>query len=651
MTYQLQLLGRFQLLSPSGAAVGIPSKKTQALIALLALADGESVPRGRLTGLLWADRGEDQARSSLRQAFTALRKTFGEADGFPFRIDDDTASIDLGAIKTDVQDFTESIDQNDVLDLWRGELLEGLSIPDQAVQDWLLAERQRLRTLYIDGLSREIARLEGAGDHREAQALAQRLLIADPLHEPAHRTVMGAYMAAGDRTKALRHYRAFKDRLERDLGVGPEPETEKLYGQLTAGHPVAAPAAERPGHSDITDDKPTIAVLPFANLSGDPGQDYFSDGMTENIIADLSRFRDLLVIASHSTCAYKGQGVKIQDVSRDLGVRYVLEGSVQRSADRVRITAQLIDGHTGGHLWAERYDRRMEDFFAVQDDVTERIVGTLASGFGGRLRKAWQGRAEIKRSENFQAFDCFMCGLDCMDHFTKENTQRARAYFEEAVRLDPDYAKAYGKLAWTYLEDAIEGWGEDYDGSLEKGRELATLAIERDDTESWGHWALAGYHAYVRRHDLALAGFERAMDLNPNDADVLTDAGYFLGYVGRAEDGLALALKAMRLNPHFPEYYLLQLGQLHFEARQYQEALAVFDRPRNLETAVARLYQAASHAALGQPEQAKEAIARALDLDPGATLEKWTNPRMAPYQDPRDLAHFHDNLRKAGLPA
>lgn len=396
--------------------------------------------------------------------------------------------------------------------------------------------------------------------------------------------------------------------------------------------------------------KPSIAVLPFTNLSGDPAQEYFSDGITEDIITNLSRFRDLFVIASNSSFSYKGKQLKIQDVSRELGVRYVLEGSVQRSGNRVRINAQLIDGATGSHLWAERYQREIDDIFVLQDEVVETIVGTLATGYGGRLRKAWQKRAERKESESFQAFDCFMRGMDAFDNFTAGGSTRGRELFEEAIRLDPNYGKAYAKLAWTYILDAVEGWRKDYDELMSKAFEIALLGVERDEEESWVHWVLGGYYIYVRQFDLAFDEFQSAMNLNPNDADVLADVGFFQSYAGKAEDGIESTLRAMRLNPHFPQYYLLQFGQTCFDAYQYERAISTIEKARDLETTRTRLYLAASHAALGDIDKAKVAIRDVLKLDPQANIQKWTHPKMAPYKEPEHLQHFSHNLKKAGLP-
>ena len=398
------------------------------------------------------------------------------------------------------------------------------------------------------------------------------------------------------------------------------------------------------------DDKPSIALMPFVNMSGDPAQDYISDGITENIVAGLSRFRDLLVIASNSTFAYKGKAVRIQDVSRALGVRFVLEGSIQKSNDRIRITVQLIDGMTGQHLWSERYDRGVEDIFAVQDDVTEMIVSQLATAYGGRLRKAWQGRVGKIGPRNFRAYDHHQRGMDIYNRFTKEDVVEARNWFQKAIELDPGYGKPYAKVAWSHITDVYMGWSGNVAESLAKAQEFANLAIAHDDDEAWGHWALAGYHLYCGQHDRAIAGYKRAIELNPNDADVLNDFGQCLSYAGRAVEGVQVVRKAMRLNPHHPEYWEMQFGPILFDARQYEEAVAMLESLRSLDTILARLYLAASHAALGHNEQARDAVARIAILDSSATLAQCTAPSVAPYKNAADLQHFRESLRRAGLP-
>lgn len=412
----------------------------------------------------------------------------------------------------------------------------------------------------------------------------------------------------------------------------------------------AANGADEPASEKPVPPKPSIAVLPFDNMSGDPAQDYISDGITENIITGLSRFRDLLVIASNSTFAYKGKTVGIQEVSRKLGASFVLEGSIQKSGDRIRVTAQLIDGLTGQHLWSQRYDRSAEDIFAVQDDVTDMIVSQLAAGYGGRLRKAWQGQFGKIGPKNLRAYDYHQRGMDIYNRFTKDDVTEARSWFHKAIELDPGYGKPYAKIAWSHVTDVLMGWSTNIAESLATAQEFSNLAITHDDDEAWGHWALAGYHLYCGQHDRAIAEYRRALELNPNDADVLNDYGQCLSYAGRAVEGVQVIHRAMRLNPHHPEYWEMQFGPILFDARQYEEAITILQSIRSLDTILVQLYLAASHAALGHDQQARDAVAQINRLHPSATLAQCTAQFMAPYKNLVDLQHFRENLRKAGLP-
>ena len=459
------------------------------------------------------------------------------------------------------------------------------------------------------GVSLGDVMVEGSDLYGECVNIAARL---EALAEPGGILISGT---AYDHTKS-------KVEVEfDDVGV----QSLKNITEPVRTYRVTGMAPISPAVTKATADKPSIALLPFVNMSGDPAQDFFADGVTENIITGLSRFRDLFVIASNSTFAYKGKAARIQDVSRELGVHYVLEGSVQRSSDRIRITAQLIDGETGRHLWAERYDRDLADIFAVQDEVTEMIIGTLATGYGGRLRKAWQGRMVRTGPRNFHAYDHFQRGIDLFNRFTREDVERARECFREAIDLDPAYGRAFAKISWAHMCDVWMGWSENPAYSMTKALEFANLAVERDDDEPWGHWALAGYHLFCQQHDRAIAAYRKALELNPNDADVLNDFGQCLSFAGRAKEGVEMVRRAMRLNPHYPEYWVMQFGPILFDARQYEDAVTTLEGLRLLDTINVHLYLAASHAALGHASQARKAIARVIEVDPQATLEKYTS--------------------------
>jgi adenylate cyclase len=419
----------------------------------------------------------------------------------------------------------------------------------------------------------------------------------------------------------------------------------RIYRVHSDIKPISQPSASGPSLPD----KPSIAVLPFFNMTGDHAHDYLSDGITENIITGLSRYRDLSVIASCSTFSYKGKALKIQDVARELGVRFVLEGSVQKSSSRVTITAQLIDGLTGAHLWVERFDRGVEDVATVLDDVTEKIVAELATTYGGRLGKAWRGRVERTSPQDFQAYDYFQRGIDVFNLFTKGCTAAAIQWFEKAIERDPSYGKPYAKIAWAHLVDVWLGWSEDTEFSMAEALKFATAAIEHDDDEAWGYWAMAGYHMFRGHHDRAISAYQRALQLNPNDADVLNDFGQCLSFAGRATEGVEVVHKAMQLNPHYPDYWIMQLGPIYFDARRYEDAISTLEKLHSKEIGV-QLYLAASHAALGHTDQARATKAGVIRLDPLATLERLAPTFLAPYKNASDRDHLRENLVKAGLP-
>ena len=397
-----------------------------------------------------------------------------------------------------------------------------------------------------------------------------------------------------------------------------------------------------------TENALSIAVLPFDNMSGVPEYGYIGDGISENIITDLSRFRDISVLARNSSFAYKGKSTRVQDIRQDLGVNYILEGSVQRAGDRIRVTAQLINAADGRHLWAERYDRRVDDLFAVMDEITQLIVGTLGATYGGRLRKSASEDVSTGNPTSFPAFDCFVLGMQDLNLFTEKSLESSITLFEQAVKLNPRYAKAHAKLAWAHLMILAFGWAGNETDTLKKAKAAANCAVSADEAEAWAHWAVAGCAMFELKHDRALESMRRAIELNPNDADVLTDMGAFCSYSGRSQEGLQYALTAIKLNPHHPEYYLDQLGQIYFDARQYENAIRTFEGIRSLTTPSMLVYLAASHAALGNKDSARLHVDALLDREPQSTASYCAS--LIPYHEDGDREHMAANLRLAGLP-
>jgi adenylate cyclase len=382
--------------------------------------------------------------------------------------------------------------------------------------------------------------------------------------------------------------------------------------------------------------------LPFDNLSGDPEQEYFSDGITNDIITDLSKFSGVFVIASNSTFTYKGKPVKVQQVAEDLGVRYVLEGSVQRLGSQIRINAQLIDATSGHHLWAERYERDSEDLFAVQTEIIEMIVATLAF----RVSEVERERVPHKDTESLAAYDLVLLGQKAFFVFTKESTTEARSLFETAIELDPNYAHAYAWLAFAHSILTSYKWTEDADRSLEITLEMARKAVALSPDDYFNHWALGKAYKITRDFDRALAEYERALGMNPNDATLLAEMVEFLVQIGKAEDGVAQIKLAMRINPHYPDWYLWNLGWAQYFTGEYEEALASLKHMSNPPNG-ARRTLAAVLVRLGRIEEARAVIAAFREQAPDftvATMESFA------FQNRAYLERWKEDLRAAGLP-
>jgi adenylate cyclase len=372
-------------------------------------------------------------------------------------------------------------------------------------------------------------------------------------------------------------------------------------------------------------EKPSIAVLPFVNMSGDPEQEYFSDGMTEDLITDLSKLSGLFVIARNSVFTYKGKAVKSEQVSRELGVRYVLEGSVRKAGDRVRITAQLVEASTGYHRWAERYDRPLQEIFALQDEIRQKIVMALKV----QLTQEEQARFRRFPTHNLEAYDALLRGLEYANPSTQAANAQARQMFESALALDSQYAAASALLGGTYLCDWIHQWSQ-APQTLERAFALAQRAIALDDALPVAHRVLGYVYVWNKQHDQAIAEAERAIALDPNDARGYATLAEIVAFAGRPQDAFGLVEKALRLDPQQQADYAWASGHAYYLTGQYEEAIAAFKRalvryPNNLRP---HAYLAASYSELDREEEARAAMVEALRLTPQASYEgaKRTNP-------------------------
>jgi len=413
--------------------------------------------------------------------------------------------------------------------------------------------------------------------------------------------------------------------------------------------PASSPPESRPGERPVSTavDSPSIAVLPFTNLSGDPEQEFFSDGITEEIITTLSKVPKLFVIASNSSFALKGKATNVQQVGRELHVGYVLEGSVRRSGDRVRITAQLIDAGTGHHLWAERYDQELQDVLKLQEEITAQIVSALQVKLTPG-DKAWM-KVEKSPSLNLKALEKFMQAMDCPGKQNEENNLRARSLLEEAIALDPASSRAYAALAKTYLLDISRGWAGAPHESIAKVETYAQKAIALDDSSDFAHLIMSRAHLIKREHDAALREAQRAVTLNPNGADAYASLARIQVFSGRPEEATALLEKAIRLNPISPNWYFNALGNAFMGMKRYDQAIEAYRKALQdkADSASVHMFLTATYSLAGHQAEASEAAEELLRLKPHFSVEKAAEG--LPYKNPGDLARIVDALRAAGL--
>ena len=390
--------------------------------------------------------------------------------------------------------------------------------------------------------------------------------------------------------------------------------------------------------------KPSIAVLPLVNMSGDSEQEFFADGLTEDIITELSRFHDLLVISRNSTFVYKGKAVKVQDVAREFGVDYVLEGSVRKVGDRIRVTVQLIDAETDRHIWAERYDRELEDIFAIQDEMTRAIVGTLR----GRVEAATHDRAKRKPTDNMVAYECVLAAKVLHHRAAREDNAEAQRLLDRAVELDPNYAHAHAWKACVLGQTWVYGWCTDADATFRRVVTELGIALALDDNDSDVHRILAAVNLTRDDHDKAAYHQERALALNPNYDLIVVQQGELLTWLGRPEEGIDWIRKAMRLNPYHPERFWNHLGRACYCAEKYADAAEAFSRITRPDHSH-HAFLAATFAQMGNAVAAAAHAAEVLKRAPEFSVAAYLATQH--YKFEVDRQRHEAGLLKAGLPA
>jgi TolB-like protein len=656
---QLCVLGTFGL-GPAPRVRRTLPKKAQALLAYLVMQHARPVPREQLAELLWGRSGGEQARRSLRQCLMAVRAAL-QAGDHTLTTEGDSVALVGPAMAVDATAFetlAKSRSQEDLAAaqaLYRGEFLSGLQIASEPFVEWLLVERRRLASAMSEVLYRLAAGRQQAGEIAQAIPVAERLVEIDPLREDGHRLLMQLLTAAGRRDTALTQYARCVDLLRRDLGVAPEPASAALAASIRGGEAPAAQAAAAmtaPARPALAlPDKPSIALLPFGNLGGDAGQDYFADGIADDLTIALGRIPWLFVIASSSTTRYRDRAPDVRQIGAELGVRYVLRGSVRRSDRRLRIVVQLTDASDGRHVWSDRHDGDLDDVFAIQDRVTAQVAGSIAPA----LQVAEIERARRKPPESLTAYELYLSAVPRFRNSLADNRESLRL-LGRAIDIDPAYGAAYGFASRCYQFQKLLGWVPPADASLGEGVRLGHLAVDigRDDSEAlWmaGH-ALSQLAGESER---GIALIDRSLVLNPNSANAWVSSCGVRSYVGDARTAIEHFARAERLNPLDASHHVRWnvLGLAYLSAGDFEEVDRAADKALNAAPTYVpalRLKMVAC-GLLGRVEEGRACVGRLLAVHPGesiAWLQAFWGPPMR--RNPNVLANIVEGARRSGLP-
>ena len=690
----LALLGEPRLSGPDGAEITVPSRKSMALLAYLAANRGRSASRERIMGLLWGDRFDQQARQSLRQTLYSLRKLLGPDGENALSVAGDTVSLNASSVRTDLSEFERLAVSNEpeavaeAIRLYRGPLMAGFAIRDAAFMEWLESERTRLQDLAASALYRIAKHYKAAASYDDALTMARRLLDLNPLREKAHRLIMRIHAKSGDRAQALLQYQRCADLLHRELGVEPDFITIRTYEEIKASGeaaeeegeddlhalhsgagatptaanvatsidalvPVAPPrdaasSRNRPRGSFFAPDRPAVVVLPFTILGGGDEQEYFAQGITLDITTGLACWRWFPVIGASSSRSLTNAGSDPMEVARQVEARYAVTGTVRRSGDGVRITASLIDAPTGHNLWSGRYDATLDELFAVQDEITEKIVSSIEP----EVQRAEHERSIRKPTEDMTAWDRVMRANWLRWEMTSTANNEAIRLLEEAVRIDTHLSTAWSGLANCHWLDGVMGWTADPARTFPESERCARMALSLDESDWIAHTLLGLCDIWNRRdYDSAMIRLERAVSLNPSSSIAHHAAACVLEFSGLPERGLDHLRTVLRLDPRYANNasLLADMALSYLQLGQYEDAVTYGRKAVSIRPDYARVYHrlAAALAHLGHVAEARDTLDKAVALEPGF------GERMVistyPFRNPEHLDILISGLRKAGL--
>lgn len=634
----LKVLGGFALTAKDGSSLALPTKKDRLLLAFLALHSGQPQTRERLYGILWGDRGEEQARGSLRQSLASLKEVLGAAGIDALEVNRDSVTLDASKLSVDALDFVKFMadpsHKEQAVELYRGPLLADLDAPSPEYGQWLLPTRQRMEE-QAGALVESIASASvSPALLTKGVNLAHQLLGRDGLREPLYRALMRIKVKLRDRAGAMKIYNECREALAKELNLTPELETEQLYRDILTDRPTLA--GKQPQVSEISE-RPRIAVMPFSNIGGDTALTPLCEGLAEDIITGLGRFKLLFVIDRNSSAAVHQTTTDAAEISKRLGVALVVQGSLQRLGNDIRVRVRLVNASQRTQVWGEDFDCPTDDLPAIPARISKAIIVTLYNRVEDSLLE------QSRQKPQLAAYELLLRGVKHLRGYGPEDNQRALDLFKQAADLDADYAlaRAYLGFANVVLND--------YDAAprhiLEQAKTMAQEAVEMTPDDSRCHWLLGMICGSAGNLDEEERHYSQALALNPHDANTLSTYGILLGVLGRPEEGIDSIREAMRLNPHHPEWYWVDLGSVLYAAKRYEDAIEAFKkRLRPQAWVLSRL--AASYAQLGKLEEAAKAAAEVMKQDPDFTVSRQRGGGWML----QSVLHLREGMIKAGLP-
>lgn len=637
--WSLQILGGFAL-KRAGEVVDLPNRKDRLLLGFLCLRSGRPASRDKLSSLLWADRAEEQARGSLRQSLAALRGAFGKDGDTIISTDRDSVSVKSLGLHVDVEAFeraaANTASLTDALSFYAGPLLEGIEAPSPDYGEWLLPERQRLEDLAASVVERLANAEVSRKDLTTAILLARKLLGRDRLREPVYCALMRMLMRDNQRNEALKLFGECEAALAEELGVKAAEETKKVYRDILAGAEkverevvtiAIAPTAERP----------SIAVMPFHNISREPDLDILCEGLAEDITSGLGRFKLFSVIDRFSSAEIARSTSDALEIGKRLGVDLVVQGSLQRLQDSLRMTVKLVDTTSRAQKWSGQFSLQAADVLSAPDKIMAAILPSINS----QVESTFIERSRCKPT--LAAYEHLLVGIKHLRGYEADDNQLAIEHFDKALAADPGFPLA---MAYRGFADIVyHGYDETPPDILEAATALIRRASILDPEEPRIWWLMGTALAYNNDLDGEEQCYRRSVELNPSDANALAALAMVTVHRDKHELGLSMFREAFRLNPYHPEWYWVDFGSMLFVCGKYEEAIESFSHRRNPHVWVLSRI-AACYAHLDRMEEAKSVVDKIMKMRPGFRLSEQRSGNWGGDK----AARFREGMIKAGLP-